>query len=363
MFSYEIIPHNLIFSFLAGTSRGVLNEKKSWFIRLSHSDFPGRLGWGECGILPGLSPENVDTFQNDLTSFSDFVKEKLSIQSKNWEKLSSAWLEDWIGLWLPSAIFGWETAWLDWVNGGKQLITDAVFHSGNWKIPINGLVWMNPEEIMEKNAIEKLAEGFDTIKLKIGALDWNSELAMIKRLRSEFSSADLTIRLDANGAWEPAEALEKLSQLADYDIHSIEQPIKPGQFKAMAELCKKSLIPIALDEELIGHQFDHQKFSILDQIQPAFIVIKPSLVGGLGQTNQWIKMAEDMGIEWWITSMLESNIGLNSIAQLTAQYRAILPQGLGTGKIYTNNIPSPLSVNEGFLEYNIAERWDFSQIE
>jgi O-succinylbenzoate synthase len=362
VFSFEIVPYILKFSFPAGTSRGVLREKKTWFLRLSHSDFPGRVGWGECGLLPGLSPENPDTFETDLQELGTFLLPKLETQPRLWENLTPRWMEDWNGKWLPAAWFGWETAWLDWVNGGNQIVCDPVFAAGAWKVPINGLVWMNPRQTMESQAAEKRKEGYETIKFKVGALDWEQELGMLRKVRSEMPSSEIRIRLDANGAWKPEEAVLKLNQLADLDIESIEQPIAPGQLKELAQICRTSPIPIALDEELIGHPLDHQKFTLLETVEPQFIVLKPSLLGGLGQTHQWIKMAEDMGIGWWITSMLESNVGLNAIAQLAAQYHPVLPQGLGTGKIYDNNLASPLLVSEGHLLWDTKNRWDFSAL-
>ncbi len=362
MFTYKIIPYTLHFQFEAGTSRGILKEKKTWFIQLSHASFPNRFGWGECGLLPGLSPENEETFAADLEELSQFLLPKLEVSIKSWEKLSPRWMEDWKGKWLPSAWFGWETAWLDWVNGGNQLICDALFKSGDWQIPINGLVWMNPTVKMENQAKEKKLEGFNTIKIKIGALNWEEELALLSQLRMDMPHDQTNIRLDANGAWTFEEAIKKLDQLQAFGIESIEQPIAPGQLDSMADLCKKSPIPIALDEELIGKPFDHQKFNLLEKIDPQFIVLKPSLVGGLGQCNQWIKMAEDLGIGWWITSMLESNVGLNAIAQLTAQYRPTMAQGLGTGQIYKNNVSSPLEILSGELLYNPKKVWDFSTL-
>lgn len=362
MFHYQIIPYTLHFQFDAGTSRGVLREKKTWFIRLWNTEFPQKEGWGECGPLAGLSPENPDDFENELVRFSQFVLPLLKTTPGGWEKLSTRWLDTWDGPWLPSAIFGWETAWLDWVNGGQRLICDPLFCAGQWKVPINGLVWMSTIEAMERQAIEKRNQGFDTIKLKVGALNWNEELAMIERLRQEMPASEITLRLDANGAWKPAEALRKLQQLANLGIHSVEQPIAPGQPEAMAALCQESPVAIALDEELISKPFDHEKFALLEKIQPAYIVVKPTLVGGLGQTHQWIQMAEDLCIDWWITSMLESNIGLNAVSQLAAQYHPVLPQGLGTGQLYSNNIASPLQVTKGQIFYNQAVAWEKGSI-
>lgn len=340
MFSLQIQPYTLKFSFDAGTSRGILKEKKSWFVVLTHPDFPGREGRGEAGLLPGLSPENPATFEADLRSLAEFILPQLEIQPRNWQRLSARWLENWQGPWLPSALFALETAWLDWVNGGKELICDTDFHGGILSVPINGLVWMNQRGEMEKQAREKRDAGFETIKFKVGALDWQEELAMLRQIRSEMP--EMNLRLDANGAWQPEEALKKLSQLAVLNIESIEQPIAPGQPDAMARLCRESPVPIALDEELIGRPFDHQKFRLLESVNPAFIVLKPGLLGGLGQCHQWICMAEDLGIGWWITSMLESNVGLNAIAQLAAHYKPLLPQGLGTGQLFENNLPTRL---------------------
>jgi len=362
LFSFEIIPYTLHFNFKASTSRGVLKGKKTWVLKLTHADFSGRIGWGEAGLLPGLSPENAETFEADLRELATFLISKLLTKPRQWENISSVWMEGCQGKWLPSAWFAFETAWLDWVNGGNQLICDPVFWAGEWRVPINGLVWMNPIKTMQQKAIEKRKDGFDTIKLKIGALDWNHELEMISKIREEMPGSEVKIRLDVNGAWKPDEADKKLFQLEQFNIESIEQPIETNHWKAMAELCRNSPIPIALDEELIGKPLDHQKYSLLESIEPQFIVIKPSLVGGLGQSHQWIKMAEDLGIGWWITSMLESNIGLNAIAQLAAQYRPTLPQGLGTGKIYSNNIDSPLSLQNGELFYSKDANWDFTQI-
>ncbi len=343
MFSIETQPYTLRFRFEAGTSRGILKEKKSWFIILRHSYFPGREGRGEAGLLPGLSPESPETFETDLRRLADFILPQMEESPRNWQRLSARWLENWHGEWLPSALFGLETAWLDWVNGGQGLICDLDFHLGLSTVPINGLVWMNQRPEMEKQAREKQEAGFDTIKFKVGALAWQEELEMLQQIRQEMP--EMNIRLDANGAWQPDEAMQKLELLAPLAIESIEQPIAPGQIEALERLCEESPIPIALDEELIGRPFDHQKFSLLEAVNPPFIVLKPGLLGGLGQCHQWICMAEDIGIGWWITSMLESNVGLNAICQLAAQYKPLLPQGLGTGQLFENNIPSPLELN------------------
>lgn len=357
MFRYQIIPYTLRFQFEAGTSRGVLKEKKTWFLRLTHPDFPDRVGWGEAGPLPLLSPENCETFASQLETVSQWLAPKLQPVQAAWENLSAHWLQHWEGPWLPAAWFAWETAYLDWLNGGRQLVCDALFHAGQWAVPINGLVWMNGRPAMERAAEEKALAGYQAVKFKVGALDWPQELEMIRHFSQQHPL--ISIRLDANGAWQPHEALAKLTQLGPFGIHSVEQPIAPGQPHALAALCKASPIPIALDEELIGKPEDHQKFSLLECVSPAYLVLKPMLLGGLGQCHQWIKMAEDLGIQWWITSMLESNIGLNAVSQLAAQYRPVLPQGLGTGQLYTNNMASPLAIAGGSLVYRPGTPWDF----
>lgn len=362
MFQFRLIPYTLQFAFPAGTSRGVLTTKQTWFLALWHSDFPGQIGWGEAGLLPGLSPEHPETYPAQLEAFIHNMLPALGTSPRLWENLSRHWMELHPEPWLPSALFALETAWLDWVNGGNRLICDSRFHLGQWSIPINGLVWMNPRQTMEEQARQKQTEGFDTLKFKVGALDWQQELEMLSQIRSQMPD-NLNIRLDANGAWKEDEALRKLEILAPLQIESIEQPIAAGQTEAMARICRESPIPIALDEELINKPWDHQKFSLLEEIQPPFIVLKPSLLGGLGQTHQWIRMAEDLGIGWWITSMLESHIGLNAIAQLAAQYHPVLPQGLGTGKIYTNGPDSPLEVDGGMLTYRPAKSWNLSELE
>lgn len=363
MFSYQIIPYTLNFRFEAKTSRGSMMTKKTWFIKLTHADFPNRVGWGECGPLKGLSPETETVLEENMHLFSDFVVSRISSSPAQWDKISTKWLNEWTGPWLPSLVFAWECAFLDWQNGGRQLICDPLFHGGQWSVPINGLVWMNERKTMFDQAMEKADHGFSTIKIKVGALDWKEELGLLRDLRQELSSDKFIIRLDANGAWTHAEAISKLEELYPFDIHSIEQPIAPGQLNELAELCQRSPIPIALDEELIGKPFDDQKFELLEQVQPPHLVLKPTLLGGLGQTDQWIKMAEDLGIDWWITSMLESNIGLNAVSQLAAQYRPVLPQGLGTGGLYENNIQSPLKIQDGMLSWNPKKSWEFDCIQ
>ena len=252
-------------------------------------------------------------------------------------------------------------AWQDLAMGGKRKFYDNYFTQGN-PIPINGLIWMGKVDFMRQQIIAKLENGFTCLKLKIGAIDFATELELLASIRQEFSADEIEIRVDANGAFTPETALEKLQRLAEYDLHSIEQPIKQGQWEQMALLCEHSPIPIALDEELIGINQTKEKQELLDVIRPQYIILKPSLVGGFRASQEWIAEAEKRNLPWWITSALESNIGLNAIAQFTANTNNNLPQGLGTGQLYTNNIPSPLEVEAGQIYYRHDLTWDFSPL-
>ena len=315
----------------SGTSRGILTEKHAWFIEVWETEAPEIIGVGECSVIKGLSP--------DFESFEKYEEQLYTLCSH---------IELNLDLW-PSIKFGLESALLDLKNGGKGIIYDNAFTRGDLKIPINGLIWMGSSEFMHKQVEDKLNAGFSTIKMKIGALNFDSEIELLKSIRKRYSKDKITLRVDANGAFTPSEALEKLSILSDLDIHSIEQPIKAGQWSEMATLCSKTKLPIALDEELIGVHLYTEKVRLLKQIAPQFIVLKPSLHGGISGTQEWVEIAESLNIPWWITSALESNVGLTAICQLTAQHNTHLPQGLGTGSLYTNNTPSRLVVNRGFI--------------
>lgn len=324
----------------SGTSRGILTEKHAWFIELWDPANEDVVGIGECSIIPGLSPD----FQNE-SSYEAVLKKVVSDPShyrKNIQELEV----------YPSIYFGFEMALLDFKNGGKRVFFDTPFTNGKKRLPINGLVWMGDLSFMQSQIEEKIRSGYDCIKIKIGALDFKQELSLIDKIRGQYSSKEITIRVDANGAFKPAEALDKLTELSKLDIHSIEQPIKPNHWETMYTLCKNSPIPIALDEELIGHYSDEQKSKVLSQIKPQFIILKPSLIGGFRGTTKWINLAERANIGWWVTSALESNIGLDAIAQYTSNYDITLPQGLGTGSLYTNNIPSKLHVAGGYIYRN-----------
>lgn len=331
---FEYTP--LEFKRPAGTSRGTLSIKHSWLIFIEEN---GITGTGECSIIPRLSP--------DFVSVEDYEKE-LSIVinqiSKNQLTFENAHiiLKD-----KPSILFGVECAFLDLKNGGKKIYFDNDFSKKNWTIDINGLVWMGDESFMQEQIEQKLKDGFSTIKMKIGAIDFETEFNLLKGVRNKFDKNSITLRVDANGAFQPKEAKEILHRLSELDIHSIEQPIKAGQWEEMKYLCSSTPVPIALDEELIGINSRKEKEKLLSTIKPQFIILKPSLHGGVYGTKEWIELAEKNQIDWWMTSALESNIGLKAICELTAEYNNPLPQGLGTGGLYVSNFKSDLTVENG----------------
>ena len=313
----------------AGTSRGVYTERKSWFVHLSDGD---RTGIGECAPLPDLSCDVRPNYVEVLRQFCDDVERTGNI---DYEAMRD----------YPSMLFGLETAILNMRNGER--LFDTPFTRGEEGIPINGLVWMGNYDEMLQRMEQKLEQGFRCVKLKIGAIDFEQELDLIKRIRSRFSFHEVELRLDANGAFPYDEALYKLELLSQYNIHSIEQPIRQGQWAYMAELCRESPLAIALDEELIGVNDPEMKRHMLNIIKPRYIILKPSLHGGMMGCREWIQTAKEYGIGSWITSALESNVGLNAIAQFCSSVygNAItMPQGLGTGQLFTDNIPMPLEI-------------------
>jgi o-succinylbenzoate synthase len=341
MYTYEILPYRLIFSFPAKTSRSSLSHKTSWILKLKDGN---RIGYGEIAPLEGLSPEFVPDFEA-------LIHAKLNELLKSGEDYHD-FLKD-----FPSIRFGWETAILDLNSNSRQLLFPSTFSEGKNGILINGLIWMGTAEYMKQQVRQKIEKGFTCLKLKVGAIQLDDEFELLQMIRNEFSAQDLSIRLDANGAFPASEALHLLDRFSAFEIHSIEQPIKAGQIDEMAKICANSPIPIALDEELIGLNDIKQKSELLNQVNPQYIILKPSLLGGTVAANEWIQLAEDKGIGWWNTSALESNIGLNAISQWTASLSPILPQGLGTGQLYVNNISSPLTVNGEFLYYLPELKW------
>jgi len=337
--------HILQFRFPAGTSRGVLLEKPTSYFVLEQN---GNVGVGECSTIRGLSIDPETTYYTKLDEVCCLLNDGVSANTIN--------LQDY-----PSIAFGLQTALLDLKAKGSKLLFHSEFTTGKIGIPINGLVWMGDKAFMQQQIKEKIAANYHCIKLKVGALDFETELEILQNIRSEFSSSEIEIRLDANGGFLPGEALQKLQRLSEFQIHSIEQPIRQGQLEAMAQLCRKSPIPIVLDEELIGIETDFKE-QLIEQTKPAYIILKPSLLGGFEQSEEWITFAEKHNVKWWITSALESNIGLNAIAQWTYTLHSALPQGLGTGQLYHNNIPSPLEIREAKLFYNTEKKWEMNDI-
>jgi o-succinylbenzoate synthase len=344
----------LNFKFDAGTSRGILRHKDTWFIRLWHPAEPFRIGRGECGILKGLSIDDRPDVEDKLR---EVCRE---ISRRDFNELATSDLAEIFQLRdFPSILFGLETAMLDLMNGGRMMIFESPFSQGKEAIPINGLVWMGDKDFMQRQIREKISEGYNCIKMKIGAIDFDSECSLLHDLRKQYDGDKLSLRLDANGAFQPGEALQKLKMLSKFGIHSIEQPIRQGQEEEMKSLCMNSPIRIALDEELIGKYLYEEKLNLLKNIRPSYIILKPSLLGGLASCREWIEIARSLNIGWWITSALESNIGLNAIAQFTATFSPDIPQGLGTGKLYHNKIESPLVISKGSLKYDLNNKWDF----
>ncbi|SHI92403.1 o-succinylbenzoate synthase [Hymenobacter daecheongensis DSM 21074] len=342
----------LRFNFPARTSRGALAEHAAYYLHLTHTGQPGRQGLGEAAPLAGLSPDFGPGFEAKVAGF---CAEFNSLKIKELPADEAATL---VGPEWPALRFALETAALDWHHGGRHCIYDNDFSRGQAGIPINGLVWMGDAAFMRAQIEKKLAEGYSCLKLKIGSLDFATELKLLAEIRAVAGPDQLTLRVDANGAFGLAEALGKLNQLARFDLHSIEQPIAAGQGPAMAALCRASPIPVALDEELIGVTESDRQTALLAQIQPAYVILKPTLVGGLGAALRWIEAAEARGIGWWLTSALESNVGLNAISQFAGSYaRPGFPQGLGTGQLYHNNVTAPLHIRRGTLHYEPGEIW------
>jgi o-succinylbenzoate synthase len=355
----DFVKYTLHFRFEAGTSRGVLSERDSYFVRLADDAVPGIVGYGECAPLPGLSlDDRADYVQQLSDTCAEFNRSDLEIFAWNIPII----LNQLIDPKLPSVLFGFETAMLDYLHGGRRLIGDEAFMTGSRAVPINGLIWMGSPTFMQQQIEEKLHAGYTTLKLKIGAIDFEQELALLASIRERFAADQITLRVDANGAFNPGQAMQKLERLAQFDLHSIEQPISAGQSEVLAELCRHSPVPIALDEELIGTMEYVEKFRLLKRIQPQYIVLKPSLLGGLQHCEEWIESASRLGIGWWVTSALESNIGLNAIAQYAAQFKNPMSQGLGTGQLYDNNFDSPLTIEHGQLHYDPAKPWNLGQL-
>lgn len=331
-------PYFLDFIKPAGTSRGIMLDKESHFIVLKDQ---GKIGIGECGLLRGLSIDDRPNYVSQLQHFCRLVN--------NGKAISELELDDW-----PSIKFGFEIAERSLNSDNPFLLFDNQFSRSEAGIPINGLIWMGSAEQMKEEVSKKLNDGFQCLKLKVGAIDFESELEIIKQIRKVFSRETLEIRVDANGAFQATDANNILQKLAKFDIHSIEQPIKAGNWSEMQRLCALEILPIALDEELIGLKDTDE---VLNYIRPQYAIFKPSFLGGWQSTQNWINACENRNIGWWITSALESSVGLNAIAQFTANQNVKIPQGLGTGALYNNNFDSPLKVQTGYLYYQNTISW------
>jgi o-succinylbenzoate synthase len=330
----------------SGTSRGILKNKETWFLYISKE---GKFGVGECGLFRGLSIDDRPDYEDKLKWVCNNIELGLDILLAK-------------TIHFPSIQIGLEQAFLSLQSPSPFKLFVSNFTESNKAIDINGLIWMGDREFMNDQIKEKIAQGFRCLKMKIGAIDFATEVQLLASIRKEFSINDIELRVDANGAFKPSEALEKLKILSNYDLHSIEQPIRQGHYQEMALLCEETPLPIALDEELIGVFDVTKRTKMLQIIKPQYIILKPSLVGGFKESLEWIELAKKSGVGWWVTSALESNIGLNAIAQWTATLKSSMPQGLGTGGLFTNNFDSPLEVYKGGLYYNKNKNWNFNLI-
>ncbi|UOR03611.1 o-succinylbenzoate synthase [Hymenobacter aerilatus] len=342
----------LRFKFPARTSRGALTEHVAWYLHVHDTTQPHVVGLGEAAPLAGLSPDYDPRFEAHLQALCAEVNRQAL------PALLPDAAHQWVGEDLPALRFALETALLDLQHGGRRLLYDTSFSRGEVGLPINGLVWMGDAAFMREQIQKKLAEGYTCLKLKIGSLDFATELQLLREIRTVAGPEVLTLRVDANGAFTPANALAKLEALSEFALHSIEQPIAAGQWSEMARICRESPVPVALDEELIGVP-EGQETALLTEVRPAYVILKPTLLGGLQRTLQWMQAAGPLGIGWWLTSALESNVGLNAISQFAGHYVTDgFPQGLGTGQLYHNNVAAPLHIREGALHYNPQGMWE-----
>lgn len=333
-------PYNLLFKERAVTSRNSMTEKPTYIVTIESNELPGGQAVGEAALFPGLSAEDSPEYESVL----DAACREASRCATLAEVMQS----------LPpvsSVRFGFESAMMRALARPTANASRLRWLDGEEGIRINGLIWMGDKATMRRRIREKLKAGFHCVKLKIGGIDFNDELDLLSLIRNEFPPEIIELRLDANGGFTPENALDRLERLSRFGIHSIEQPIKPGRWDSMARICRESPIPIALDEELIGFSSDRQKSELLDAIRPHYIILKPTLCGGFREAEEWISQAVARGIGWWGTSALESNIGLEALGIWTAGLSPDMPQGLGTGALYVNNFPSPLSLEGERLYY------------
>ena len=345
-------PYTLTFKRPAVTSRGALFTKQVVFLAATHADLPDVVGWGECSPMPGLSIDDLPDYVDRVQSVCDTFNAGSDMPALGLTEL-------------PSVASGLETALRDLQTGGQQRLFDTAFSRGQAALPTHGLIWMDTREGVLDQVEQKAAQGCRVIKMKVGALPFEREHALLKSIRQRFPRDEMELRLDANGVFAPDEALEHLERLAEFDVAFLEQPIAAGRWQEMADLCARSPIPVALDEELIGIAGAEARRQLLDTIRPQHLILKPSLLGGLAACEAWIDEAERLGSQWWINSLLESNIGLNAICQWTSARQSKEVErvhGLGTGQLYANNIPSPLRLEACGLRLDPAASWDYRSI-
>ncbi len=345
MLKADFKKHIFLFKTPGGTSRGVLHTKDSWYISLWDDEKPALKGVGECSIIKGLSYDDRPDYEKKLQSLVDEINETGEVLFVGLDEY-------------PSIYFGLETAMMDFHSGGTKELFPSEFTEGEDSISINGLIWMGTPEFMWQQIEDKIASGFNCIKLKIGAVDFESELNILKKIRKRYGEKVIELRVDANGAFNSDDVWYKLDELAKLKIHSIEQPVKAGNYELMQEICRNSPLPIALDEELTGVIDEEKKAELIEFIKPQYIILKPSLLGGIEMSEEWIEIAEENDAGWWVTSALEGNIGLNAIAQWTYTLNNPLPQGLGTGQVFANNIGSPMRIQKGRLHYVLGIEWE-----
>lgn len=330
----------------AGTSRGVLTEKPSWFLILYNEQDHQKRAIGECSVIPGLSPDQEERIEGRLSEICETINQGEE--------------SDVIFRGLPAVQFAWEMARIDYKRGGKRMLFPSDFTSGHQGIPINGLIWMGEAEEMRWQVQKKITQGFGCIKLKIGAIGIEKELNLLHDIRKEYPSAQLELRVDANGAFRYPEAREIMDRLAELEVHSIEQPVPVNHHEEMSRLCSERPLPVALDEELIGYYGYENKYRLVEKIRPQYLILKPSLLGGFKEAEEWIDVARQLNIGWWVTSALESNVGLNALAQWAYSLGVKTPQGLGTGALFREDIVSPLEIRDAQLYYNNNRHWDES---
>ncbi len=334
-------PYQLNFRQPVLTSRGAMSVKNGYYLLVTDGE---RTGVGECSFIEGLSVDDLATYDIALQKLCAAIETNRLSQLPDFDSY-------------PSLLFAYQCAMLDLKNGGNKIFFKSEFTRGNATIPINGLVWMGGKDFMLQQIAQKLKDGFSCIKIKVGAIDFEEEVSLLNYIREQYPAEKIEIRLDANGAFTQQDVFQKLEALAQYHIHSMEQPIRAGQRALMKEVCASSPIPIAFDEELIGINHPEEGSELLEITKPQYIILKPSLLGGFGRCEEWITQAVHNNIAWWATSALESNIGLNAIAQWVFAKHTSMVQGLGTGSLYTNNVDSPLTIAQGSLQYNTEKHW------